>query len=130
MNERDREAVDDWVRDYPPDPDEFSLEDSEEAGSTENYFFLRYRDSATVNGLKRMARGVVRPFIWSGSLAIALSSDSTERSTGEIGDWELAVWKPGSRTADYMPFPDYGPGMLPDAVSEGKPSLFRQRKRA
>ncbi len=31
-----------------PDPAEYSFEDTEEAGSTESYFFLRYRDSATV----------------------------------------------------------------------------------
>ncbi len=48
MNERDRAAGDDWMRDHLPDPDECSLEDTEEAGSTGSYFFLRYRDSATV----------------------------------------------------------------------------------
>ncbi len=48
MNERDREAADDWMRDHLPDPDECSLEDNEEEGSTQSYFFLRYRDSATV----------------------------------------------------------------------------------
>ena len=49
MNERDRAAADDWMRDHLPDPDECALEDSEEeAGTTENYFFLRYRDSVTV----------------------------------------------------------------------------------
>ena len=48
MNEKDREAADDWMRDHLPDPDEFSLEDSEEAGSTESYFFLRLHDSASV----------------------------------------------------------------------------------
>ncbi len=48
MNERDRGAADDWMRQHLPDPEECSLEDSEEAGSTESYFFLRYRDSATV----------------------------------------------------------------------------------
>ena len=47
MNEKDREAADDWMRDHLPDPDEYSLEDTEEAGSTERYFFLRLRDSAT-----------------------------------------------------------------------------------
>ncbi len=48
MNERDREATDDWMRAHLPDAAEYSLEDSEEAGSTECYFFLRLRDSATV----------------------------------------------------------------------------------
>ena len=48
MNEKDREAADDWIRDNMPDPAECSFEDTEEAGSTESYFFLRYRDSATV----------------------------------------------------------------------------------
>ena len=52
------------------------------------------------------ARGVVRPFIWSGSLANALSSDSSQESTGEIGDLELAVWRPGSKTAEYLLFLD------------------------
>ncbi len=50
------------------------------------------------NGLKRMARGVVRR---SGSLANALSSDSGGESTGEIGDSGLAEWKPRLRIADY-----------------------------
>ena len=48
MNERDREAADDWIRDNMPDPDEYSLEDSEEERALQKYFFLRYRDSATV----------------------------------------------------------------------------------
>ena len=48
MNERDRAAADDWMRDLLPDPDEYSLEDSEEQGDTQKYFFLRHRDSATV----------------------------------------------------------------------------------
>ncbi len=41
MNERDITAADDWMRDHLPDAAEYSLEDSEEAGSTESYFFLR-----------------------------------------------------------------------------------------
>ena len=48
MNEKDREAADNWMRDHLPDPDDYSLEDNEEGGSTESYFFLRLRDSATV----------------------------------------------------------------------------------
>ena len=32
------------MREHMPDSDEYSLEDSEEAGSTESYFFLRYRN--------------------------------------------------------------------------------------
>ncbi len=48
MNERNRNTADDWMRDHLPDPDEYSLEENEEAGDTQNYFFLRYRDSATV----------------------------------------------------------------------------------
>jgi hypothetical protein len=48
MNERDTEAADDWIREHMPDPDQFSLEDNEEEGHTQKYFFLRYRDSATV----------------------------------------------------------------------------------
>ena len=48
LKENDREAADDWIRDHMPDPAEYSLEDSEEAGSTESYYFLRHRDSATV----------------------------------------------------------------------------------
>ena len=31
-----------------PDPDHCSLEDNEEEGDTQSYFFLRHRDSATV----------------------------------------------------------------------------------
>ena len=31
----------------------------------------------------------------------ALSSHSVKRSTGEIEDFKLAVWRSGSKTADY-----------------------------
>ncbi len=48
MNEKDCNAADDWIRDNMPDPAEYSFEDTEETGTTESYFFLRYRDSATV----------------------------------------------------------------------------------
>ena len=48
MNERDRAAADDWMRDHLPDPDEYSLEENEEEGDKQKYFFLRYRDSAIV----------------------------------------------------------------------------------
>ena len=48
MNERDRAAADDWIREHMPDPAEYSFEDTEEAGVTESYFLLRHRDSATV----------------------------------------------------------------------------------
>ncbi len=48
MNERDREAADDWMRDHMPDPEECSLEDNEEQRDTLSYFFLRVRASATV----------------------------------------------------------------------------------
>ena len=48
MHERDRAAADDWMRGHLPDPEEHSFEDSEETGGTGSYFFLRYRDSATV----------------------------------------------------------------------------------
>ena len=47
LNERDRDAADDWMRDHSPDPDECSLEDSEDKGNVQSYFFLRCRDSAT-----------------------------------------------------------------------------------
>jgi hypothetical protein len=36
------------MRSHLPDPDEYSLEDNEEEGDTQKYFFLRLRDSATV----------------------------------------------------------------------------------
>ena len=48
MTERDRNAADDWIREHLPDPDECSLEDNEEQGDTQSYFFLRHRDSASV----------------------------------------------------------------------------------
>ena len=48
MNEKDRNAADDWIRDNMPDPEEYSFEDNEEEGSLQKYFFLRHRDSATV----------------------------------------------------------------------------------
>ena len=48
MNEKDRNAADDWIRDKMPDPADCSLEDNEEQGDTQSYFFLRLRDSATV----------------------------------------------------------------------------------
>ncbi len=37
-----------------PDPAEFSFEDNEEAGSTESYFFLRYRSRPSLH-LERVA---------------------------------------------------------------------------
>ncbi|MBN1459423.1 MAG: hypothetical protein JXA57_07790 [Armatimonadetes bacterium] len=48
MNDRDRDAADDWIRDHMPDPDQFSLEDNEERRDEQLYYFLRYRDSAMV----------------------------------------------------------------------------------
>jgi hypothetical protein len=36
------------MREHLPDPERFSLEDNEEHGDTQLYFFLRFRDSATV----------------------------------------------------------------------------------
>ena len=48
MNERDRDAADDWMRDHLPDPDVYSLEDNEERRFEQLYFFLRYRDGAMV----------------------------------------------------------------------------------
>jgi hypothetical protein len=53
------EAADDWLREHLPDPDEFSLEDNEEEGETQKYFFLRYRDSATVVYLVAVKDGKV-----------------------------------------------------------------------
>ena len=46
MNEKEREAADDWLRGHLPEPEECSLEDDKEDGDTLSYFFLRYRDSA------------------------------------------------------------------------------------
>jgi hypothetical protein len=60
MNEQDTEAADDWMREHLPDPDEFSLEDNEEEGDTQKYFFLRYCDSATVVYLVAVNDGKVR----------------------------------------------------------------------
>ena len=48
MDEQDTEIADDWMREHMPDPDHFSFEDAEGEGSTEKYFFLRLRDSASV----------------------------------------------------------------------------------
>ena len=48
LYERDREAADDWMRDHLPDPEQFGWQDNEEEGDTQSYFFLRYRDAATV----------------------------------------------------------------------------------
>jgi hypothetical protein len=49
LNERNREAADDWMREHHlPDPERFSLEDNEEHGDAQLNVFLRYRDSATV----------------------------------------------------------------------------------
>ena len=39
-------------------------------------------------------------------LTNALSSTRRRRSTGEMGDFKLAVWKPGSKTADCPAFHD------------------------
>ena len=48
MNDRDRDAADDWMREHMPDPDQFSLEDNDERGCELRYYFLRNRDSAMV----------------------------------------------------------------------------------
>ncbi len=48
MNEKNRASADDWMRDHMPDPEQYSVEDNEEEGDTQSYFFLRLRDSATV----------------------------------------------------------------------------------
>ena len=140
------------MREHLPDPDECSLEDSEEQGDTQSYFFLRYRDSATVV-YKVAAKGgkitsvrlevyhgesgqeetdeqrwLVKPkggtvsSVWLEESSVpssgagywrsdlhstnALSSDSSEESTGEIGDLKLAVWRRRPKTADYLGFRD------------------------
>ena len=59
MDERDTEAADDWMRDHMPDPDHFSFEDNEEEGDTQKYFFLRYRDRASVVYLVAVKDGKV-----------------------------------------------------------------------
>ncbi len=41
MNERDRDAADDWMRDHMPDPDEFSLEDNEERSNVAKFVMWR-----------------------------------------------------------------------------------------
>jgi hypothetical protein len=48
MNDRDRDAADDWMREHMPSEDEFSLEDNDERGCEQRYYFLRGRDSAMV----------------------------------------------------------------------------------
>jgi len=60
MTDRDRKAADYWMRDHLPDPDHFSLEDNEEEGDTQKYFFLRYRDSAMVVYLVAIKNGNVK----------------------------------------------------------------------
>ena len=46
MNDRDRDAAGDWMRERMPSEDEFSLEDNDERGCEQRYYFLRGRDSA------------------------------------------------------------------------------------
>jgi hypothetical protein len=41
MKDRDRDAADDWMREHMPDPDQLSLEDNEERGCEERFYFLR-----------------------------------------------------------------------------------------
>ncbi len=77
MNERDREAADDWIRDNMPDPAEYSFEDTEEAGSTESYFFPRYRDSATV-----VYKVAVKEAKLICGFTVVLKSDPGVRQTG------------------------------------------------
>ncbi len=78
MNERDKAAADDWMRGHLPDPDECSLEDSEEVGSTECYFFLRLCDSATV-----VYKVVVTDGRRMDGFAVVLKSDpASDRSFG------------------------------------------------
>ncbi len=77
LNERDREAADEWTRDHLPDPDECSLEDNEEQGDTQSYFFLRYRDSATVVYTVAVTDGRRMD-----GFAVVLKSDPAVRQTG------------------------------------------------
>ena len=44
MKDRDRDAADDWMKDYLPDPDEYSLEDNEERRYEQRFFFPRDSD--------------------------------------------------------------------------------------
>ena len=76
MNERERNAADDWIPDNMPDPEEYSFEDTEEAGSAEHYFFLRYRDSATV-----VYKVVVTDGRRMDGFAVVLKSDPALRQT-------------------------------------------------
>ena len=66
MNERDRNAADDWMRGHLPDPDD-----------TQKYFFLRHGDSATV---------VYELAVLDGKLiaafTVVLKSDPAVRQTG------------------------------------------------
>ncbi len=76
MNERNRNTADDWMRDHLPDPDEYSLEENEEAGDTQKYFFLRYRDSATV-----VYKVTVEDGRRANGFTVALKSDPAVRRT-------------------------------------------------
>jgi len=59
MNERDRDAADDWMRGHLPDPAKFSLEDNEERRFEQLYYLLRYRDGAMVVYRVRVKGGKV-----------------------------------------------------------------------
>ena len=59
MNDRDRDAADDWMRDHMPSEDEFSLEDNDERGCEERFYFLRSRDSSMVVYRIRVKGGCV-----------------------------------------------------------------------
>ena len=61
MNERDRKAADDWMREHLPDRADYSFEDNEEEEAKQSYFFLRYRDSATVVYKVAVKDGKVTP---------------------------------------------------------------------
>ena len=48
MKDRDRDTADDWMREHMPSEDEYSLEDNDERGCEERFYFLRGQDSAMV----------------------------------------------------------------------------------
>ena len=48
MKDRDRDAADDWMREHMPSEEECSLEDNDERGCEQRFYFLRGRDNAMV----------------------------------------------------------------------------------
>jgi len=85
MKDRDRDAADDWMRDHMPSEDECSLEDNDERGCEQRYYFLRGRDSAMVVFRIRVKGGrvvSVKQEVFDGAIFPTACSTTSQPASG------------------------------------------------